>query len=66
MVRVRLISAGSDGTVRLIACDENGSRLHNGNLIQLTPNGRIERFAGINPDFGFQLDENRRILIREI
>lgn len=61
MVQLRLIVVGTG--VRLIACDENGRRLHNGNLLEIRDDGRIERYAGVNSNFGFVLDSNDRIAI---
>lgn len=66
MVGLRLIPIGHDGSVRLIACDEHGNRMHHGNLLDFRSDGRIHRFSGINPEFGFDLDEYGKIMLRDI
>jgi hypothetical protein len=48
------------GTILAYVVDKNGVRLDDGYLCRFNKNG-IYRFTGVNPKFGFPLDENGRI-----
>lgn len=50
----------SRGVVVLIACDDSGKRLSSGSLLEISLAG-IDRVSWVDPDFGFELDEDGRI-----
>ena len=56
--KVRLaLEYNDDREVRVVVVDEMGERQNRGILVTFTLNGRLYRNSGINPDFGFELDE---------
>ena len=60
-VTLRLEKDGN--CITLWVVDENGRRVKNGNLLVITANGTICRLCLVPRDFGFQLDDYRRIVI---
>ena len=52
---------GSNDTVVVCACDKEGNPFFCGNLIGFYPDGTIRKIGSVNPDLGFQLDEDGRI-----
>lgn len=63
-VLVRLIDWDVD-SVALVVVDEDGRRLRNGTILVLQSDGLVRRSAGIDPDLGFQLDDQGRIYTTE-
>jgi len=61
-VYLKLIE-GADGDVKLIACDEAGNRVFGGNILALTPAGKIQVHQNVSPDLGFQLDQKGKVII---
>jgi hypothetical protein len=52
-----------DGTVKLMAVNENGDLLASGNILAIAPDGRLELFGGVSRHLGLQLDGHRRVVI---
>lgn len=48
--------------VKLMVCHANGSTCWQGHLLTLNRNGTIYLARCINPEFGFQLDTQQRII----
>lgn len=57
------VEKAEDGAVRLIAVDKEGKKLSRGNLVGLSPFGRIVRYPGVNLDLGFEQDEGGEIAV---
>jgi hypothetical protein len=55
------LSEGTDG-IYLIACDEKGKRLYNGDLIRINKNG-IQLCRFISESFGFNLNNDGQLKI---
>jgi hypothetical protein len=49
------------GVAKTVAVDENGNMLIGGYLFRIDESG-IYRYTGVNPEFGFKLDEHGRIV----
>lgn len=58
------VEIGVDGWATLIACNPHtGERIHCGSLLQLSPEGRLVLMRDIDPDLGFDLDADERIIL---
>ncbi len=60
VVRLRLKSQ-EDGEIVVLAVNESGKKLSQGNLVGFLLNGQILQYPGVNPDLGFDLDKDERI-----
>jgi hypothetical protein len=54
------------GGAMLVAVDDNGNRITDGNILRITPGGRIERRPYVNPGLGLDLDEYGRVRLAEV
>ncbi len=52
-----------DGSVLLCACDPMGNILPSGSLLMIRNNGDISRVFGVDPNLGFQINDNKQIRI---
>lgn len=52
-----------DGDITLMAVDEQGKRKYCGDLLTIASDGFIKRHIAVDPDLGFQLDNNERVLL---
>ena len=65
-VRLRLVeSTDFEGGIVLIAVNEKGEKVAEGNLITLKKNGRLYLHEGINTRLGLDLDRQGRIKLEE-
>ena len=65
-VRLRLVrDVHFRDEVTIIAVDGDGNRASQGDIITFTPDGRIQRHARVNPNFGFDLDDRGRIKLED-
>ncbi len=45
--------------------NKDGNREEFGNLLSIHDSGRVETFSGVNRSFGFSLDTEDRLIIKE-
>ena len=50
-------------TVKLVACDREGNRLSDGNVLSIQKDGTLRIFPEVDPSLGLRLDEEGRIII---
>lgn len=50
-------------TVQLVACDCEGNKLPDGNILSIQKDGTLRIFPDVNNDFGLKLDDDGRIII---
>lgn len=62
ITRLRLEKSGDE--ISIVAVRENGSYIDSGHLMRFFPGGQIRLFQHVNPDLGFDLDEEGRIKIQ--
>lgn len=58
-VLLKLVPYGT--SVALVAVDEDGQPSQGGYILEITKDGKLSRFAGVNPRLGLSLDTNTRI-----
>ncbi|GAH80923.1 unnamed protein product, partial [marine sediment metagenome] len=56
---------GSEGSVTVCACDEEGTPLFCGGLVIFYPDGTMRRLRGVDKGIGFQLADENRIRTEE-
>lgn len=53
------------GVVGLVAVDAHGRVMSCGNILTITPDGKVRRISFVHPDLGFQLDSRGRVVFAE-
>ena len=63
-VRLRLVK-DDDDDIQIYAVDKNGEKVLGGLIGWFNRKGKLNLCSGVNPDLGFQLDEDSRIKFDE-
>ena len=56
----------AENGVTVVVVDENGNECDGGLLVRFTGTGTLRLFRGINPEFGFSLDQFKRLELTEL
>lgn len=59
---LRLVQCG-DGSIKLVACDSDGVRLHQGDILEIGKTRGIRRYTCVSEDLGFDLDDDRKVVV---
>ncbi len=62
---VRLALKESFGTVTLHCVDSNGKHIDNGNLLEITTDGKVSMMRGVEKDLGFPLNSRGSLKVEE-
>jgi len=54
---------GTNGDVRLVACDEEGNPVYAGNILDIREDGKIHLYPGVDPDLGFQRNHKGKVIV---